>query len=99
MRLVAGFALITHYFSGTVVWLDNLSAIRALLGISKPIRNLQLLREQEPKKEKSPSKVKKEKDDENKSGDDSDVIMIEDEAEIAAKKTAKVCILTVMECN
>ncbi|XP_034251669.1 nuclear cap-binding protein subunit 3-like [Thrips palmi] len=75
--------------SCNVVWLDNLSAIRALLGISKPIKNLNKLRDQEPSKEKSPSKIKKEKDDENKSGEDSDVIMIEDEAETAAKQAAK----------
>lgn len=76
--------------SGNVVWLDNLSAIRALLGISKPIKNLDKLREQEPNKEISPSKVKKEKED-DKSGEDSDVIMIEDQSETAMKQSAKVC--------
>lgn len=75
--------------SCNVVWLDNLSAIRALLGISKPIKNLKKLREQETNKETSPSKIKKEKIEDNKSGEDSDVIMIEDEAETAAKQAAK----------
>lgn len=78
-----------YLFIGNVVWIDNLSAIRALMGLSKPIKNLSKLREQEPKKTKVVSKPKKESG--SKSGDDSDVIMIEDDNETLAKKAEQVC--------
>lgn len=60
------------------------------MGLSKPIKNLNKLRDQEPTKDKLVSKIKKEKDDDAKSDEDSDVIMIEDEKEMSAKKAAKV---------
>lgn len=83
--------LIFSFFTlaGNVVWLDNLSAIRALMGLSKPIKNLEKLRVQEPKSVKSAPKIKKEEED--KSDADSDVIMIEDDNdERKAKQKGKV---------
>lgn len=72
-----------------MVWLDNLSAIRALMGLSKPIKNSEKLQEQEPKSVKSALKIKKEGED--KSDADSDVIMIEDDnEEKKAKQKGKV---------
>lgn len=78
--------------SCNVLWLDNLSAIRALMGLSKPIKNFIKLREKEPAVVKPAVKIKKEKEDDlNKSDADSDVIMIiDDDDERAVKQSVKV---------
>ncbi|KAJ1530474.1 hypothetical protein ONE63_005373 [Megalurothrips usitatus] len=76
--------------SCNIVWLDNLSAIRALMGLSKPIKNLNKLREEESSNDKSTTKSKSKQGNLNKSdGEDSDVIMIEDEAESSLKQKEK----------